>query len=236
MLNLFSMSTDRLPVKETLTLVGDDIPKYKLLLKGTMALTDAEIISIILTGSPGESVLLARRLLVHVKNNIRDIAKLSTRELGQLGITEHKATILIAAFELRKRANVERSKEKITITSSGDAYDVLYPHLDSLTVEHFMCLYLDRGNRIICTENISVGALNGTVADPKKIIRKALEVYASSIVLAHNHPSGGVRPSESDINLTRNLKNAAILLDMQVTDHIIVGDQSYYSFADSGAL
>jgi DNA repair protein RadC len=220
-------------------LAEDDRPREKLLTKGKQALSDAELIAILITsGSRNETaVQLSLRILASYSNNLNELAKLSINDLKKFkGIGEAKAITIIAALELgRRRKEVDVQKQDVVKTSK-DAYAHIAPKLSDLPHEEFWILLLNRNNKIIRTELVGRGGVSGTVADVRLILKSAVEHLASSIVLSHNHPSGNLQPSKEDINLTQKVKQAATLFDIQVIDHIIVGDANYYSFADEGLL
>ncbi len=218
----------------------EDRPREKLLQKGRQALTDAELLAIILgTGNKEESAVdLAKRILGETQNNLIELSKLSYKELTKKfkGVGPAKAISVIAALELgnRKRASIAVQREKISC--SRDAYNLLVSIIGDNVYEEFWILMLNRANKIISWKCISEGGISGTVADPRKIFKTAIEHNAASIILSHNHPSGSLKPSDADIKLTRKLKDAGILLDLPVIDHLIIGDENYYSFADQGEL
>jgi DNA repair protein RadC len=220
-------------------LAEDDRPREKLITKGKQTLSDAELIAILIaSGSRNETaVQLSQRILASHSNNLNELAKLSINDLKKFkGIGEAKAITIIAALELgRRRKEVDVQKQDVVKTSK-DAYAHIAPKLSDLPHEEFWILLLNRSNKIIRTELIGRGGVSGTVADVRLILKSAVEHLASSIVLAHNHPSGNLQPSKEDINLTQKVKQAAALFDIQVIDHIIVGDANYYSFADEGLL
>ncbi len=229
-------TTDHLPINAW---AEEDRPREKLLLKGRHSLTDAELIAILLgKGSRGESALaLAQRLLATVKNDLTDLARLSLQDLMLLkGVGTAKAVSIAAALELGRRRQLSPVRERPVIRSSNDAYGLLGPLLLDLSHEEFWMLCLNRANRVISREHISTGGTSGTVVDAKIIYRKALRQRAVSVVLAHNHPSGNLRPSEADIVLTHRLQEAGKTLNITVLDHLIIADQAYYSFADEGML
>ena len=211
-----------------------DRPREKLLKLGRKNLSDAELIAILLgSGSRQESALaLAQRVLSHYKNDLNNLGKSSIHALCQFkGIGEAKAITLCAALELASRRQL--SKQIIaTITCSKDAYSSLLPHLAHLAHEEFWIILLNRANKIIGKEQISIGGVSGTVVDAKLVFQKAIQYLASSIILAHNHPSGNLRPSQADLGLTKKLKLAGQHLDIQVLDHLIITDNAYTSFAD----
>ncbi|MGZ3863552.1 MAG: RadC family protein [Bacteroidia bacterium] len=217
----------------------DDRPREKLLLKGKQALSDAELMAILLaTGTKNESaVQLSQRMLATCKNNIHEIAKLSVNDLMKFkGIGEAKAITIVAALELgRRRKDTETVKHDI-IKTSADAYTHLAPKLSDLPHEEFWMILMNRANKIIKTELVGKGGVSGTVADVRLILKPAVEHLASSIIIAHNHPSGNLRPSDSDLHLTKKVNEAARLFDIQLADHLIIGDAAYLSFADEGLL
>ena len=218
---------------------NEDKPREKLLQHGKQTLSDAELIAILLgSGSKNESAVgLARKLLHYYQNSLHELAKLSASELQKFkGIGEAKALSIIAALELGRRRKDQELPEHILINCSKDAYVQLAPKLLDLPHEEFWMLLLNRRNKVVKTELISRGGISGTVADVRLILKSALENLATSIVLAHNHPSGSLLPSREDQHLTQKVKQAASLFDIQVVDHLIIGDKSYYSFADEGNL
>ncbi|MBK7173043.1 MAG: DNA repair protein RadC [Bacteroidales bacterium] len=217
----------------------DDRPREKLQIKGTSALSDAELIAILIgSGTASESaVQLSQRILQHIQGNLIELSKLSLADLMKFkGIGQVKALSIVAALELGKRRRSSEIQEKFQITRSNHAFEILQEHLAYSNFEHFAAILLNRANRVIRTVSISTGGITGTVVDPKKVFKFALEFNATSMILGHNHPSGQIQPSEADIALTRKLKNAGDLMDIPILDHIIVGDERYYSFADDGRL
>ncbi len=217
----------------------DDRPREKLMLKGKGQLSKAELIAILIgSGNIEESaVQLAQSILNTVKNNLAELSSLGVKNLMKFkGIGEAKAISIVAGLELGKRRLAEDVLEKKKIKSSEDAFHLLYPELSDKQYEEFWVLMLDRANQVIRKVNISEGGMAGTVADPKKIYKMALDFNASSLILAHNHPSNNLKPSQNDIDLTKKLKSAGKLLDIEVLDHLIFGNDSYYSFADEGLM
>lgn len=217
----------------------DDRPREKLLLKGKRALSNAELIAILLaTGGKEYTALdLSKRILDTSGGKLRSLSRYSVADLTRMkGVGKVKAITLIAALELANRSGMEEGSSKQKVSCSRDVYTYFRPLLHDSSYEEFWILLLNRGNKILKSICISQGGLSGTVADPKKIFKMALEQYASSVVLCHNHPSGNISPSESDIRLTQKLKKAGSFLDLPIIDHIIVGEDSYFSFADEGLL
>lgn len=217
----------------------EDQPREKLLLKGARALSDSELIAILLGSGTRElsAVDLGRLLLQSTGNNLNVLGKLTVKDLMKhKGIGEAKAISIVAALELGKRRKQEENISGHSIRSSKDVYEIFEPLVSDLQYEEFWILLLNRSNRIIGKSKISQGGVAGTVIDTKLIMKKAIENLASSIILCHNHPSGNLNPSGSDIEITDKIKTAANYLDMKLLDHIIVTDHSYYSFLDEGKL
>jgi DNA repair protein RadC len=217
----------------------EDRPREKLLHQGRKQLSDAELLAIVLgSGSRAESaVLLAQRLLKAFAGDLNQLAKAEIKALCSFnGIGPAKAIGLAAALELGKRRQVLDLKQLPAITCSKDAYLAIAPNLADLPHEEFWILLLNRANRIVSRERISVGGVAGTVVDAKMVFQKALQQLASSIILAHNHPSGNLRPSQADLDLTKKLKSAGVVLDIQVLDHLIVTEKGFTSMADEGLM
>lgn len=227
---------DKRPIKQW---AEDDRPREKMILKGKSSLSNAELIAILIgSGNLSMSAVeLAQSMLNEVDNNLIELSKLGIEDLQRhKGIGSAKAISVLAALELGKRRNASSVKQRNKIQSSRDAYELFYPYLTDRYDEEFRVLLLDRANKIIQNEIIGEGGFSGTVADPKKIFKKALAVNASGIILGHNHPSDNLKPSESDISLTKKIKRAGEVLDITVLDHIIVGNDNYFSFADESLM
>jgi DNA repair protein RadC len=221
-------------------LAEEDQPREKLMLKGRSALSDAELIAILIgSGSRNETaVQLSQRILASVKNNLNDLGKLGINDLLKFkGIGEAKAIAIIAAAELGRRRKESENIAKAKIKSSKDVYDQLIGDLSDLPHEEFWILLLNRANEVLAKINVSKGGTTGTVVDGKIIMKLAIEMpRCCGIVLAHNHPSGNLNPSEADIKITHKLREIASFVDINLIDHIIVGEKAYYSFADEGML
>lgn len=205
---------------------------------GANALSDAELLAVLIThGSTAcKAVQIAQEMLQKC-GDLMGLNRLTTWELAaQPGVGRRKAALLIAATELGRRRHTMDVRYRPQVATSAHAYDLLRAVLQDLPHEEFWLLLLDRGNRLIERVRISQGGLHGTVADPKLIFKAALDRRASTVILAHNHPSGQLRPSEEDIRLTRKLVDGSKLLDISVADHLIVVQTGYYSFADNGTL
>ncbi len=216
-----------------------DRPREKLLLKGKHSLSDAELIAILMgSGSRNESAVdLAKRILRSSNDNLIELSKLSVSDLVKFkGVGDAKAISIIAALELGKRRRGAEALEKKKITSSRDVFEYFTGIFGDSNYEAFYILLLNRANKVLKDVQISEGGFSGTVADPKKIFKIALEHNATSVILCHNHPSGNLQPSDADIKLTHKLKNAGDMLDLPVIDHIILGENNYYSFADEGKM
>lgn len=217
----------------------DDRPREKLLLKGQRVLSDSELLAIIMgSGSRDESAVdLAKRILNSVENNWNNLSRLSVKDLCKFkGVGEVKAISIITALEIGRRRAAQGLLEKPKISSSQDAFVLLQSLIGDLPVEEFWVLYLNQGNFVVRKEQISKGGINQTSVDLRIIMKIALEEMATSIILAHNHPSGNLNPSQSDKNLTRKIKEAALSLDIEVFDHLIVTQKAYFSFANEGIL
>lgn len=217
----------------------EDRPREKLLLKGRTSLSDAELVAILIGSGSAElsAVELSKKILLHVGNDLNALAKLSVQELMHFkGIGEAKAISIVSALELGRRRKNSETKRRTKIKSSQDAYDEISPELMDQPVEQFWVIMLNRSNHVIKKRLISHGGVSGTVADPKVIFKSALEDLASGIILVHNHPSGNLKPSHADIQLTKKLFDSGKLLEIPVLDHIIFTDSGYYSFADEGNL
>lgn len=217
----------------------DDRPREKLLLKGTSALSDAELIAILIGTGSGKSTALdlSKRILESVDHKLPALAKLKAGDLTRIkGIGPAKAIAIVAALELGRRRKSTDTGERPRVGSSQEAYDLLCGDLMDLPHEEFWVLLLNRANRLIRKQRISEGGVSGTVADPKVIFKGALDHLASGIIVAHNHPSGNRTASQSDIDLTRKLREAGKFLEIQLLDHLIVCGPKYFSFADEGML
>lgn len=217
----------------------DDKPREKLLNKGRHVLSDAELIAILLGSGSTEqtAVELAKSVLASKQNNLFDLGKLTVNDLCSFkGIGEAKAITLIAAFELGRRRSESKPSEKTLVRTSRDAFRELAPVLSDLSHEEFWILLLNRGCNIEDRILISRGGLTGTIVDVRIVFKHVIQRSCTSIILAHNHPSGQKEPSHQDIELTKKITAAARLMDIQVMDHLIIAGSEYYSFADEGKL
>ncbi len=216
-----------------------DRPREKLLSKGKESLSDSELVAILLnSGSGKESAIdVAKKVLRLGENNLDELGKVSIKDLMSIkGIGEARAVTLVAALELGRRRHGSLLLDKKRIHSSMELADYLKSSLKDHAYEVFAVVFMNRSNKIKHFEIISKGGLTHTIVDPRIIFLKAIEVQATSLVLCHNHPSGNLRPSKADEEITAKLKNAGKLLDINVIDHLIVSDEGYYSFADEGMI
>lgn len=217
----------------------EDRPREKLSTQGRRSLSDAELLAILIgSGSRTESAVeLSKRILHACEKDLNQLAKLSISELSKFkGIGEAKAISIIAALELGRRRKEIVSAELVQISTSIDVYEIISSQFKDLNHEEFWILLMNRANRVTSKHLISKGGQAGTIADPKIIFNIALENHAASIILAHNHPSGNLKPSHADIELTKKLRTAGQFLDLPVLDHLIIADHGFLSFADEGIL
>ena len=217
----------------------DDRPREKMMLKGRSVLSDAELLAIIIgSGTRNLSAVeLAKQLLNDVGNDFNGLAKRSIKDLMKYkGVGEAKAISISATLEIARRKGTEQKLMNPIIRSSKDCFNQLKSIFEDLLHEEFYVLCLNRANRIITIEQISKGGISGTVADGKIIFKKALENNASSIILAHNHPSGQLKPSDADKRLTKHMSEFGKMIDLQVLDHLIIAENNFYSFADVGEM
>ena len=227
---------DRLPLNKWL---DADKPREKLLHQGCQTLSDAELIAIILrSGSKRETALgLAKKILLSVGGDLHTLGRKPPEYFMEFnGIGEAKAISLSAAIELGRRRGRTEVKARSIIRESRDVYNIMVSKIAELNFEEFWTLYLNRANKIIAYDKISRGGVSGTVVDPKLIFKNALKHLASSIILVHNHPSGQLKPSNADISITKKLKEAGNVLEIEVLDHLIISDEGFFSFADEGLL
>jgi len=217
----------------------DDRPREKLLSKGPENLSDSELLAILISNGNKikSAVELARDVLRLGKDNLNELGKLNVKEITRVnGIGEAKAIAIVAALEIGRRRQAMSYVEKPVVTSSKDVALFLQSKFRDHRHEVFAVVFLNRTNKINNFKVISEGGITGTVADPRIILKKALEEDAVSLILCHNHPSGSLKPSKADEDLTQKIKEAARYFDIKVTDHIIVSEVGYYSFADEGIL
>jgi DNA repair protein RadC len=218
---------------------SDDRPREKLLANGVNNLSNAELLAILLGSGTRETsaVELSRQLLQKADNNLAELGKYSVAELTKIkGIGEAKAVSIVAAFEIGKRRCSTDISDRLTITSSKDVYNYFHPIVADLVHEEFWALYLNRSNKIIEKYKLSQGGVSGTVTDIRLLLKRAIELLASSLIVCHNHPSGNINPSENDTAITNKIKVAASQMDIRLLDHVIIANNSYFSFTDEGIL
>ncbi len=215
---------------------ADDRPREKMLGRGAQALGNAELLAILLhTGTQKFNVMeVAQKLLASVGGSLTRASMMSVEELCRVeGIGVGKAVTVVAALELGKRlcAEVPDNNSRI-IKGSSDVYRELIPIMKGLQKEECWMFFLTRNNRIITKERLSIGTQNNTVIDIKSLVRRAIDTHACSVVMAHNHPSGDPRPGKSDIDLTAGIRRALETFEVNLLDHVVFADGSFYSFAD----
>ena len=228
--------TERLTITQW---AEEDRPREKMMMHGASALSNAELLAILIgSGNAEESAVeLMRKVLNDYHNNLNELGKASIDDLCRYkGIGSAKAISILAASELGKRRKEEAVKERVAILSSKDVYDCFYPLMCDLPTEEFWVLMLNQASKIIDKVKISAGGLSATAVDVRCILREALVKRASAIVLCHNHPSGNIRPSKEDDLLTRHVAQASECMDIRLVDHIILTDGAFYSYSDEGRI
>lgn len=217
----------------------EDRPREKLRDKGKDVLSDAELVAILIgSGSREESAVeLCKRILASVNNNLNALGKLTIKQLMEFkGIGEAKAITIAAAMELSRRRRGEDAIKQDKIISSLSVFEIMQPIIGELPHEEFWIVYLNNSNKVIQKRQLSKGGITGTLVDVRLVLKNALEVGATGIILVHNHPSGTLKPSEADKQITQKLKLAGESLDIKVLDHLIVTEKAYFSFADENLL
>ena len=217
----------------------DDRPREKLLANGVKSLSDTELLAILIGSGTKErsAVELSRAILSDSENNLAHLGKKSIAELTKTkGIGKAKAITIVAALELGMRRKLTEIAKKPKVSSSKDAFDYIHSIIADIRHEEFWILFLNRSNKIIDKYKLSQGGISGTVIDVRLILKKALELLASSLILCHNHPSGNLQPSENDKKITEKIRAAALQMDIKLLDHLIISDNVYLSFSDEGLL
>ncbi|MFZ5430680.1 MAG: RadC family protein [Bacteroidota bacterium] len=217
----------------------EDRPREKMMLNGSRALSDAELVAILIgSGNPEETAVeLSRRILQSVGNNLIELGRLNLENFCAFkGIGEAKAINIMAALELGRRRKSIDNPEKVQISGSRDVAEIFIPLIGDLEIEEFWILLLNRSNKVIGKFMTSMGGLTSTIIDVRAIMRKALDKAATAMILCHNHPSGNLLPSDADFSITRRIRDAGAIMDVKVLDHLIITQTSYYSFADNGVL
>lgn len=217
----------------------DDRPREKLMKKGASALSDAELLAILIgSGNTKETAVeLCRRILNDNHNNLNELARLSVSDLEKyLGIGEAKAITIISALEVGKRRRTEEVLERKKITQSSELFELFGPKMEDLNHEEFWVVFLNGANKVMETVNLTKGGMRQTVVDVPILLRLALEKSAHAIAVAHNHPSGEMNPSGEDAAVTQRIKNGCDTIGVRFLDHIIIAGRNYYSFADEGRI
>ena len=220
-------------------LAEDDRPREKFLLKGKNAVSDAELLAIIMgSGSRNESVVeLARRILDSVGNNFHELSKLSLQDLMKFkGVGEAKAISIATALEIGRRRASQEVPERKEIGKSLDAYEIFRPYLSDLNTEEFWAIFLNQKNKVIQTKQLTSGGISSSIVDVRVLYKTAIEVFAVGIIVAHNHPSGNLKPSQEDLKITKQISDAGNILNIKLLDHLILSQTSYFSFADENLL
>lgn len=217
----------------------EDRPREKLLAKGKVSLTDSELLAILIgSGNRNESaVALCKRILASVDNNLNALGKLSVSQLQEFkGIGEAKAISIVAGLELGRRRREGGKLVFNKINSSKSVFEIMQPILGDLQHEEFWVLFLNNSNTVLSKQQLSKGGITGTLVDIRLLMKKALEVGAIALIVCHNHPSGTLKISEADKQITTKIKSAGTALDIKLLDHLIITEQAYASFADEGLL
>ncbi|AZA98396.1 JAB domain-containing protein [Chryseobacterium joostei] len=220
-------------------LAEDDRPREKFLKKGKSVLSDSELLAIIMgSGSRDESVLeLSRKILASVNNSWHQLSLLSVKDLIKFkGVGEAKAISIITALEIGRRRSGQEIPEKAIIGNSHDAYSILKNQLSDLRTEEFWAIFMNNSNKVIHISQLTQGGISQSIVDVRVLFKTALEHFSTGVIIAHNHPSGSLKPSKEDINITQKIKEAGKVLSIQLLDHIIVTQDSYFSFSDEGLL
>jgi len=220
-------------------LAEDDRPREKFLFKGKNALSDAELLAIIMgSGSRDESAVeLARKILQSVENNWHHLSRLQIADLMKFkGVGEAKAISIAAALEIGRRRATQEIPDRTQIKSSNDIFVLLSPFLSDLQTEEFWAIFLNQNNRVLGKSQLSSGGINQSVVDVRILFKAAIDQFATALVIAHNHPSGNLKPSTEDVKITKQIAEAGKILNIQLLDHVIIAQNSYFSFADESML
>ncbi len=230
---------NNLPITTIKSWAEEDRPREKMLRKGRNALSDAELLAILIGSGTRDvsAVELSREILANSQHSLAELSRKSVSDFMKFkGIGEAKAITLFAAMEIARRRSSSGDVARFKVRSSRDAFNYIKADLSDLKHEEFYIILLNRANEIIGKSQISKGGLSGTVADGKVIFSKALELKSSALILAHNHPSGQLKPSEEDKKLTKSYITFGKYIDLHILDHLIIADDNYYSFADDGLM
>lgn len=217
----------------------EDRPREKMMRKGSDALSNAELMAILIgSGTPEKSAVdLMRDILQACGNSLKTLGRMTVEELCHFkGIGPAKAVTLLAACALGQRRHLEGACEQSVIRCPEDIYAYFFPRMQDLYIEECWAMYLNNNNRVISVHNISKGGLTETSVDIRCVLEKALLCKATALVLCHNHPSGSIRPSVQDDKLTRQMNEACKVMNLRMIDHLIVTDGQFYSYADEGRI
>ncbi|EJL68376.1 RadC family protein [Chryseobacterium populi] len=220
-------------------LAKDDRPREKFLLKGKNSLSDSELLAIVMgSGSKEESALeLARRILASVDHNWNQLSLLSIKELMKFkGVGKVKALSIATALEIGRRRTGQDIPEKVVISNSNDAYKILESQLSDLRTEEFWGIFMNQSNKVILISQLTQGGISQSIVDIRILFKTALDHFATGIIIAHNHPSGSLKPSREDMSVTQRIKEAGKLMNIQLLDHLIITQNSYLSFSDEGLI
>ncbi|MDQ1162061.1 DNA repair protein RadC [Chryseobacterium sp. SORGH_AS 447] len=220
-------------------LAEDDRPREKFLLKGINSLSDSELLAIILrSGSREETAIeLARKILNSVNQSWHQLSLLSIKDLMKFkGVGEVKAIAVATALEIGRRRAAQEIPEKSSITCSNDGYQILKKYLSDIRTEEFWAIFLNQNNRVLHFAQLTQGGINQSIVDVRVLFKTALDHFSTGIIVAHNHPSGNLKPSNEDIDITQKIKEAGKILNIQLLDHLIITQNSYFSFSDDGLL
>lgn len=220
-------------------LAEDDRPREKFLLKGINSLSDSELLAIILrSGSREETAIeLARKILNSVNQSWHQLSLLSIKDLMKFkGVGEVKAIAVATALEIGRRRAAQEIPEKSLITCSNDGYQILKKYLSDIRTEEFWAIFLNQNNRVLHFAQLTQGGINQSIVDVRVLFKTALDHFSTGIIVAHNHPSGNLKPSKEDIDITQKIKEAGKILNIQLLDHLIITQNSYFSFSDDGLL
>lgn len=219
-------------------LLREETVSYKIINSGVQSLTDTELLCVLLElDNNNENLNDVRKILSKFNNNFKDLSNATITELYTTKLSLSKAKVIIAASEFGRRAVSANIPKKTKFGSSRDSYDYIYQYLSDLSVEHFYVIYMDRANCVIDHEQIGIGGMTGVVVDRRVIFRNALnKKRCCKIILCHNHPSGNIKPSEADKEITKAMIAAGKMINIEVLDHLIIGSNAYYSFADEGMM
>lgn len=220
-------------------LAEDDRPREKFLSKGKNALSDAELLAIIMGSGNREdsAVELGRKILNSVDNNWHNLSKLQISDLMKFkGVGEAKAISIATALEIGRRRAAQEVPERIKIGQSTDSFKVLQPYLGDLQTEEFWAIFLNQNNKILAKSKLTSGGINQSIVDVRILFKTALDHLATAIVVAHNHPSGNLKPSVEDIKITKQISEAGKILNIDLLDHLIITQNRYLSFADENLL